>query len=436
MGRMWSRHPAGFAFLGLCSLIFAVVPMLQLRHGSWAPPDYQTVYSSAGCLLHGCDPYNSDALLQEYLRSTHGTPPSPDSSAFTPYQALYPPSSLFWLSAFSLFPWKVALPLWMVANILLFLAAAVLIADICADFESSLPLFLLSAFVATSTVLVTTGQPSSMAISLCTIGAWFFLRDRSIWLGCLCLGLSVAIKPHTGWLVVLYFLLVSRSRPRRAALLVIATVLCLAPGLLWAAESAAASNWPHSVATNIAGSSLPGNANDPTVKNVTSDMIVDLQAIIAVFSESPSIYNSGAYLVAAALSLIWVNATLRQRGSRPENLFGTAAAACLCLLPFYHRAHDIRLLVLIFPASAWLIDQGRRRAIAGAFLPAAVILLSHPNFLREHLHLQAQALAPVAALFLLRASTLTVLAGAIFYLSWFVRLQRDPAELMERRRVT
>ena len=349
-------------------------------------------------------------------------PTGSGSNAFRPYLAVYPPCSFFWLIPIAGLPWKVALPTWMALNAALFVIAAFLMADLCSSFRSSVSLMLLGLFVATSTMLVSTGQPSALAISLRMIGVWSLLKNRFAWLGYVCFGLSLALKPQIGWLILGYFLLAKGAASRRAFFTLIAAGLFSIPGLVLAANVPAAANWLHWTSVNIAECSMRGSTNDPSPASFSSDLVTDLQSLFAVFDDSPRVYNVEAYAVSGALVLVWAYVAFRAKPSAIRDYLGIAAASCLCLLPIYHRHYDIRLMILTFPAVASMIEEGGLQSVAGMAAPLAVIALSHPTFIRDHFGVHPRALNPFQTLLLLRTAPLMVLAVGVFYIASFARI--------------
>ena len=286
-----NRISAERLIVALGAIIFLSVPVLRFNLIALKAVDFKTVYSSAKCLKDGCDPYVSSNLLEEYTRSGGDTSARSDMTAFKPYQALYPPSSLFWVMPFTLFPWRLALALWLTVSGVLFVIAGFLMADIVEDWGLPVPVMLIGLFLGTSMMLMLTAQPSGIAIGLCVIGAWTLVRDRHTLLGAVCFALSLALKPQIGGLVLVYFLFSRGPQWRRAfSILVLAGVFCL-PGVFWAAHSPGADHWPQKMSRNIAGSSKPGSINDPGPNNYNGMLIADLQPVVAIFSNVPKTYN-------------------------------------------------------------------------------------------------------------------------------------------------
>jgi hypothetical protein len=288
---------------------------------------------------------------------------------------------------------------------------------------------LLGLFVATSTNLVTTGQPSSFAISLCAIGVWSLLSNRLQAVGIFCFALSLTLKPQIAGLVLVYFLLASSPARRRAWLVLATAALLCAPGILWAATIPAAVHWPQSIRANLAVGATPGSINDPGPTSINAMMVTDLQAVFAVFDDVPRDYNLESESVVGVLILVWAYIAIRAAPSRRKDLLGVAAMSCLSLLPLYHRHYDVRLLVLTLPAVALLTDEGgwgRGLAIAAT---VAVLCGSHPTFLRDHFALHQETLGPVKTVLLMRTAPLAVLFSGVVYLAYFATALKSGGKL-------
>ncbi|MGC9198746.1 MAG: glycosyltransferase family 87 protein [Acidobacteriaceae bacterium] len=273
---------------------------------------------------------------------------------------------------------------------------------------------ILAAFVASSTILVMLGQPAMYSISLVVLAVWSFLRRRSLALGVLAFAVSLTLKPHVGALVWLFFLLSSSpstrvpptmgaalasplqpaastvSRRRLALYTLAATLLLMTPGVLLAYHHPASSHWPQELRHNLVEIASPGQASNPGPTNDEVGSIASLQALFALWHRSPRFYNLATYATFLPLFLAWLYLLLRRSGQAVSrrtqtcgalsaaDLMALAAAAALSFLPIYHRQYDTRLLLLVFPAVAWLASRYRRLGGAALALSAlATLTLSH-----------------------------------------------------------
>jgi len=415
-------------FLGC--FLFCLIPNLHFNSNALHAVDYKTVYSSTKCLLDHCNPYDSQQIEQAYRRGGGDVSPQSDMSAFAPFQALYPPSSLFWFVPFALFPWTVSLVLWISVSAILFVMATLAMADVCRS-RSPVPLILLGLFTATSTMLLSTAQVSSPAISLCVLGIWCMVKDRFPVFGIASFALSLAIKPQLGGLILIFFLLAGGLFRRRFFQIAAVTVLFCLPGIIWASSAAPSAHWKHDMSVNLAGGATPGHLNDPGPTGLTPYLITDLQAAISVFSNVPSFYNHVSWAIVGFLLFVWAYVALRAPASIRKTLLGIAAIACIDLLPVYHRHYDIRILLLTFPAIALLVEEGgwvSGLAILTGLLSTAG---THPDAIRTHIASHLNSTNGLETLVFLRPAPLVLLVSSIFYLACFLRTLNRGKPAME-----
>jgi hypothetical protein len=422
VGIICSSRRLGMIVFLLFTAAFLLALVARFPHLVHESSDYRIVSSSARCLTDNCDPYNSNDMRRAYIVHDGDLNESVNSVAFRPYQALYLPSSLFWILPFTVLQWKGSLALWIGSCGLVMVVASALMADLCRHQKPTVSLILLGLFLALSITLL--GNPSILAVGLCVIGVWCFLKDRYLVLGILCLGLSLAVKPQIAGLVVLYFLFSGRAPWCAIAVLVLGVILCL-PGLLWITHDPAAANWRQELRVNLARSSAKGGLNDPGPTNWwgAADMTC-IQALVSIFDNDPSVYNLAAYTVTGILLLIWAFIAWRAKPSANKDLLGVASIACLTLLPVYHRGYDALLLLLIFPAISLLCTEGGFYGLVSILLSIGIIVASHPHAVRSALGWRAEAPGPIRTLSLL-VSPLPVLLAAIFFLVCFARTLRS-----------
>jgi hypothetical protein len=415
----------GQSAVAVGALIFLLLPALRYQRIVLSAIDFKAVYSSSKCVLDGCDPYDSNNLLREYTMGRGDLSPNSDLS-FDSHQALYPPSSLFWVLPFALLPFKAALVAWLALSGSLFVTAAFLMAEILRQRSSPIALVLLGLFVATSSLLLYTAQPSGVAISLCAIGVWSLVRRRIPFTGAICFALSLALKPQIGGLVLIYFLLSKGPSRHRAVLILILAALFCVPGLFWITRIHAAAQWQHELAANLARGAARGSINDPGPSGPAPNLVTDLQSVIAVFADDPAFYNRISLAIVGVLLLLWGYVAVRAKPSLRKDLLGIAAIACLSLLPIYHRNYDLRLLLLTFPALGLLVADGGAPGILAVLVSVAILPASHPTGLHLGSHFRAQN--TVQILLLLRPAPLAVLSSALIYLSCFALTLRTERE--------
>jgi hypothetical protein len=338
-------------------------------------------------------------------------------------------------------PWGPAHLLWLMLTIGSLIFASFLIWNLGADDAPIVSGALIGVLLANSEVLVITGNAAGIAISLCVVAVWCFLRERFIPAGILCLALSLALKPHDTGLVWLCFLLVGGVHRRRALQTLLVAVAINLPVILWVTY--VAPNWVGELRANILAYSAHGGINDPGLSSIGAHglgMMVSLQTVISVFWEEPRFYNLVTCLICAPLLLLWAFTALRSRPSAKRTWLALAAIAAFTMLPVYHRQIDTRLLLLTVPACAMLWAEGGvigRLALlinSAAFvltgdLPWVVVLS-----LIGRLHLSATRLSGwiVMAVQVFPIPLILLLMG-IFYLWVYVRsssahLPSQPAE--------
>ncbi|MGA3010696.1 MAG: glycosyltransferase family 87 protein [Terracidiphilus sp.] len=393
--------------------------------------DFKGVYFQARCLLQHTDPYKPDALLRAYLADGRDHPMPTDGlrSILTWY--IYLPTASIFFAPFAMLPMESAQILWMILTAAALVLAGYLMWDLGADYSPVMSACLVCLVLANSEVLFATGNPAGIAVSLCLVAVWCFLKERLIWAGVLCLAISLAIKPHNAGLVWLFFLLAGGVCRKRALQTLIATVALTLPSILWVWQ--VSPHWMQEWHSNITAFSARGGLTDPGPDSAISlSMMINLQAAISVFRNDPRIYNLVSYLICGTLLLVWMLITLRSPLSPKRAWLALAAIAALSMLPVYHRPNDAKLLLLAVPACAMLWAEGGRMGRLALLLTAGGILatsdLPMVVFLAftRNMHLSTAGLSgQLLAVALTRPVPLILLAMGIFYL--WIYLQREPA---------
>jgi hypothetical protein len=419
----------GLLLLLLGSLVFISLGAVLENSFRVTMVDFKVLYYPARCLIQHGDPYNESEVAGN-TRSDGGDPQlatATDRQVVTRY--LYPPTTFPLTVPFAMLPFKLAHILWMVLTMGSFVLASYLIWNLGASYAPVLSGILVGFLLANSELLVVTGNAAGIAISLCVVAVWCFIRERLVPVGVLCLAISLMVKPHDSSLVWLFFLLAGGAFTKRALQALLAAVALSLPAVLWVWY--VAPHWVRELGANLAAFSVHGGMNDPGLASAGAHglgMLVSLQAVFGVFWDDPRFYNPASYLVCAPLLAVWAYITLRSRTSPAKVWLALAAVAALSMLPVYHRQLDTKLLLLTVPACAMLWAEGGligRLALlmntAGFVLtgelPWAIILglisyiQSHARGLSEYLLRIAQVL-PVP---------LALLAMAVFYLWVYAR---------------
>ena len=169
--------------------------------------DFKAVYYSSRCLLQHCDPYDEAQLTVLYHaeEGSRGGDPWQLSRIIT--RLIYPPTVFVLTVPFALLSFGPAHVLWMIITAGMFALATLLMWDISAGYAPRLSGALCGLLLAGSELFIEVGNAAGIAISLCTIAAWCFIRERFIAAGVLSLALSLVVKPHDAGFIWLYFVL-------------------------------------------------------------------------------------------------------------------------------------------------------------------------------------------------------------------------------------
>ncbi len=387
------------------------------------------VYYGTRCLIQHCDPYNVGEL-QELYRAKRGENPAETiqrQQSLTLYVNL--PSTFLFVAPLALLPFWLAHVFWLILIIASFLLASWLMWSIGASRAPNVSLFLVCIFLINAEVIFAGGNTAGLVVSLCVVAVWCFLNERFVLAGVLCLAVSLAIKPHDGGLIWLYFLLAGGAFRKRALQTMAVTIGFVLTAILWV--SSVAPHWIPEMRSNLAAISMHGGINDPGPASIgmgIPGMVIDLQTVFSVFRDNPLFYNTASYLVCGVLLLIWSLKTLRSHFSAENAWFAIASISALAMLVTYHRPYDAKLLLLTIPACCILWIEGGTLAwlallisTAGAVLtgdvPLAIMII-----LTKDLHVPPTGIAEkMLTVVLARPVPLMLLTIAVFYLWIYVR---------------
>jgi len=285
--------------------------------------------------------------------------------------------------------------LWMILTDASFILATYLMWSSAAKDAPVISGALICLFLIGNELLLEIGNPAGIAVSLCVIAVWCFLKDRFVPAGVLRFAHSFLVKTHVLGLIWLYFLLAGGLYRKRALQTLVMMFVLGLPAILWVSH--VAPHWVAELRTNLQIASRHGSSSDPGPAGVNPQAhgatVISLQTVISVFRDDPRFYNPITCLLCAPLLLVWAITTLRRRFSQESAWLALAAIAALSMLPLYHRLHDTGLLLLVFPAFAMLWARGGVTAWlallftgAGAFMTSDIPvqqLAIHSAHLRE-----------------------------------------------------
>lgn len=420
---------ASYLALTLCaaiSIVFGSMIGLKLH----STTDFRAVYYGTRCLLQHHNPY-SVSEMEHFIDEVHAMRPTESyeqRQAVTLYVNL--PGTFIFIAPFAILPFDFAQVLWLVLLAVLLLLAGFLTWCIGVRFAPGLSLFLTCLVLANSFVIFSGGNTAGVAVPLCLVSVWCFLRARFAAIGILCMAFSLAIKPHDSGLVWLFFFLAGGVYRKRALQSLIGMGALVLSGVLWV--SLVAPHWIQDWRVNMSLISSPGHINDPGPGSIVGfhnlGPVIDLQSVLSVFWENPLFYNSVTYLICGAMLLLWALVTLKSRFLNDRAWLALAAIAPLTMLITYHRPWDAKLLLLAIPGCAVVWAQGGVTRWA-AFLVTAATLLSVGDIpLAIGIILAGKADLPPTGLYAQisrvlfdRPIPLVLLVSAVFYLWVYFR---------------
>ena len=420
----------GVLLVLLGSAVFLFLGISLERHSPASMVDFKDFYYGARCLLQHSDPYRESDLQRVYQAEQGDHPSTPNEFRQVVTLFINPPTVFLLTTPFALLPWGPAHVLWMILSGASFLLAAWLMWTLAAREAPVISGVLICLFLCGSELLLEVGNAAGIAVSLCVIAVWCFLKERCVPAGILCLALSLTLKPHVAGLVWLYFLLAyGRLRKRALQTLAVTAVLSL-PVILWVWHIAP--HWNAELHANLQPFSVHGGLGDPGPAGVDPRLhgatLINMQTAFSIFRDDRRFYNPATYLLCAPLLLVWAIATLRRRFSQQSACLALAAIAAISMLPLFHRVHDTRLLLLIFPAFAMLWARGGPTAWFALLFTSAGVVFTDNNLLQllaiysNHLRESTPGLPGLLlTIVLARPAPLVLLTMGIFYLWIYVR---------------
>jgi hypothetical protein len=351
----------------ISALVLFAVGAARVTHSS---NDFVPVYTGARCLLHGCNPYDTAQLEQQFYQAGGHRDELPSWQIDVP---VYPPSTFLALSPLALFPFPAARLLWFLISGCLFVTAAALILSMCRSPHRWLATVLVSFFLATAGILLVLGQPAVFAISLVIIGTCLFLRGRLLALGALLLMLSIAVKPQIGGLIALY-LLAQRIHWRYVAVALAGAGAVLLAASLILSRHPGSADWASTLRANLSATLSAGGSADPRPANQQAIGDTNLQTLSSIFFPDAKTFNAAAYVIFLALLAAGVTAVVAADGGKELHFLALGALSVLSLTPVYHRFYDTRLLLLSVPAVLVVFEKRRLLGILIATLTVVAII--------------------------------------------------------------
>ena len=408
-------------------VIFVVMGRSLQRNSPQGLLDFKVLYYGASCLVHHCDPYEVGDLTHFFLKSGGNLPTDPPIVQHVVTSYVYLPTAFLITVPFSLLPWGVSHVLWTALTVFFFGLSAFLVWAVCPRDAPVMSAVLIGFVVAGSEIVFAGGNAVGFAVSLCAIAAWSFYREKCAAAGVLFLTISLLLKPQDAGLVWLYFLLAGGSYRKRALQTLALTAVLTLGSVLWVTHLVP--GWLHEQRDAFTALSTHGEMDDPgpgSTIDRTPGMVIDLQAVISIFHNEPSVYDPIAYLMAGLFLLPWSVKTLGSRRSYEDTWLALAAVSAISMLVAYHKPYDAKLLILSVPACVMLWMSGDRKGrialaitaitfILSADVPLAIIVI-----LSRNTQFGTGIFDKLLRVLVTRPATIALIVMACFYLWMFL----------------
>jgi|SRR5580658_366525 hypothetical protein len=332
-------------------LVFVISALIALANPQ-GMSDFIQSYYAPRCLMQHHDPYQESQLWGVYSSEVKTLPTDPKTVAWLHEILLSPnlPTTLLLFTPLASLPWNAAVSVWMLLIAGGLLGAGYLVWRTCADVAPRLAAALVFLIFINSVDGLSIGNTAALVVGLCVIAVWCFVNERFMWIGVLCLAVSLANKPHDAGIVWLYFLLAG-GVPRRRALQTLAITASIAlVAAIWVSH--VVPHWPQELSANLYTINARGGQNDPGPQSggaLGLMMMVNLQVIFSRVHDDPAFYNPATYLVCGVCLVLWALKTLRARYSPKLVWYALSAGIPFAMLAVYHRCYDCRLLLVAVP---------------------------------------------------------------------------------------
>jgi len=345
--------------------------------------DFLSPYIQANAWVHGKDPYSAQSLIS-FWPSDNQRPPWVDTEAASGVLEVkrgipspYPLSSLVLLSPLSLFPWSVALLVWIAVSVAGVVLSSFALLSICGCSLSDLraQLFLVAAFaLAPFHTGLGTANPAMLAVSLTVLTVWAAHHSRKKTAGTL-LAIAVCLKPTVAGGLLLYYLV-----RRQWKVACIAGAVGVTIGVLGVSRLAlAGAPWLASYLESTRKMFSSGSIDDFTRADAIRFNLINAQVFFYSLLGNASAAGRLAQFVGAAFLGSWLWLCWRRRAA--SELLEISAISVIILIPAYHRFYDAALL--IWPLAWSLLLAGKRSNAAVALAAIAPFLVPGATLLSE-----------------------------------------------------
>jgi hypothetical protein len=421
---MTKQRADGLILVMLGAVAFLVIGIAWRHVSPIEMGDFKVVYYSARCLLQNGDPYRESDVLRIYQREGRENPSEPLLDRQVKTRFFYPPTAFLVSLPFAVVGFEIGQLAWTVFLAGSLILVSILAWDLGADYAPIASGVLVGLLLMNSFWLFMIGNSAGVAVSLCVVAVWCMYRQRFVWVGVLCLALSLALKPNDSgliWLVLLF----SGKPYRTRALQALAVLAALSlPIVLWVSH--VSPHWLQELRGNMASLTGIGSIVDPAATGMAGrnmDSLVQLQTFVSIFFPDPTTYNVIAWIVCTPLILVAMFLVWR-RGQSATNLWlAIAIAAPLSMLPTYHFQHDAKSLLLSVPACVMLLAKRGTAGWLAMLLTGAGIVINGDIFSGIRITLTRHILVPQAGFFshmttavLTRPAPLSLFAMVLFFL--------------------
>jgi hypothetical protein len=391
------------------SLVFFAVRGAGRAILSGTTVDFAAAYSSARCWIKGHNPYDPVQLRIEFIGSAKGPVQlAPDPKLQPP---VYPPTAFPIIAVFAWLPWSEANLSWCIASILLFAGSVVsTLRLIDLPFTAKWAVAgLIVAYSPTHTG-VAMGNPSVAAISLTGMAIVCVIKRRPALAGLL-LGLAHCLKPQLSVSAIAILLTWRQWWPVLTSGVV--ALSAIAVSAFRAQTSQRYEQWLLSLRHTIEGSLSAGAINDPSSLNPHSHSLLNLQAVLAVFSSDAIVNNVLVWTVGALMIVVYLHR--RRKSLDPSRCRDLCFWSALTILCIYHRYYDAQIFVLSMPSLMALWVARRRTMLA---IGVCLLVLALPGQTAAATILGHPSLGKLGTLLLFRHQAIAVFVIALLAMLW------------------
>lgn len=374
-GQSQLRRVIAWIFLILAFGEFVVRgPVRSFQMPTWN--DLSQYYAASRLWLRGqnfAKPENFVALWRDEVGSTL------DARSIRT-QIAPPPGAVVLLSPIGALPWPAAKIAWLAVLLAAFISTVWSLSRVARfHFGEARTVLFVSGCLALApfhTGIANENQ-TILVVGLCALGIFTAGCRHDLFSGLL-FGAACSMKPHIGSFLVLYYLLQRRWRLFWSAIGITALLVVIAAG--WMQVNGV--HWVPSYIDNIRFAAAKNTFDDFTAANPVRFLLINLQVPFYSFTHNRAYSNIGAFLVGAALIVVWACIVLRSKTTHSE-LLSLAAIAVIGLLPLYHRVYDASVLAIPL---CWCIREWKgtmRRLVTLSLILMAPFLLPTAALLQK-----------------------------------------------------